>query len=470
MMRNLLKRVLGTAAVVVLLVAPAYAQSALQDGKGESSVFIKDGGGFARINPTDKSIDFGYLRDRGDERWYFGLDAKGKTSGSFASLFSGGTPAPGGEFGFTLGKRFLIADSDDEVIRGCVAETAPGLTSTRPKLATEAERAFIAEFKKTRAPEILKELTGKRTEEIKQSLFKEAKAEGASDSLANKYAESLVKSRLEAEAVDIAGEADRRAEGEAEKKLEELGATNPSAKKMSREEAEQVARGLCLREEPKLQRRLGVDWLSFRASYSRAQYKLLNEAGAFADQVRKQNFDGYSATVAYNMLLTFDDVKELKRRREALRYARLHNQPPPKEEPLGESKGSMILGVSFGVKRTNNSDDLKSVEVEDQVFTSASGTTQRRSLSKQTVLRGAYDEYIAVPLNTDVVIYPGMFRGRIAFDFFTRSNLGKTNREFVPGAGLFITKEGQPTKVIGGISFAYDDGKARVGLVGGFHF
>lgn len=47
-----------------------------------------------RVNPTDKSIDFGYLRDRGDERWHFGLDLKGKASGTFASLFSGATPRP----------------------------------------------------------------------------------------------------------------------------------------------------------------------------------------------------------------------------------------------------------------------------------------------------------------------------------------------------------------------------------------
>jgi hypothetical protein len=178
----------------------------------------------------------------------------------------------------------------------------------------------------------------------------------------------------------------------------------------------------------------------------------------------------FLATVAYNALITLDDVGELREQRTALREARLNNQPPPKEKPLGESKGSMILGLSLGVKRTNNADDLKSVELEDQAFTSASGTTQRRSVSKQTVLRGEYDEYLAVPLNTDLVVYPGTFRGRIAIDFFTRSNLGKTNREFVPGVGLFITQEGKPTKVVGGLSFAYDDGKARVGLVGGFHF
>ncbi|MCA1618064.1 MAG: hypothetical protein LC795_01870 [Acidobacteria bacterium] len=464
-----LKRALACSSLVALLAAVTCAQSALQDASGESSVFIKDGGGFARINPTDKSIDIGFLRDRGDERWYFGLDAKGKAGGNFASLFSGRTPAPEARLGFTLGKRFVAVDSDFRTIQKCAKTTAPELLANPPKLTPEGREQFVEKLKASRAPELLKEITQTRRDEIKQELLKRAKEDGASATVAELYAEQLADKRVAAEAETLAKKADERAEEEAKNKLAASGGLDPNAGPLDPAGADVLAKALCAAEDPNLIRRLDPDWLAFRFEYTRASYKLLNTGGAFADQIRKQNFDGFSATVAYNALITLDSVKELRKQREALRAARRNNLDPPELTPR-ESKGSVILGISLGVKRANNIDDLKSTDVEDQIFTSSSETTQRSAFAKQTVLRGDYKEYIAVPLNTDVVWYPGRFRSRIAFDFFTRSNLGSTDRKFVPGAGVFLTKEGKPTKVVGGISLAYDDGKARLGLVSGFHF
>jgi hypothetical protein len=54
--------------------AAAAQQAAFQDARGESSMFMKEGGGFARINATDKSSGFDYLRARGDERVYFAIE------------------------------------------------------------------------------------------------------------------------------------------------------------------------------------------------------------------------------------------------------------------------------------------------------------------------------------------------------------------------------------------------------------
>jgi len=469
-MTSTLKKALACAWLVASLAAVTCAQAALQEASGESSVFIQDRGGFAHINPTDKSIDIGYLRDFGDERWFFGVDAKGKASNNFASLFSGRTPSPEAQLGFTLGKRFLAVDSDFEIINRCARATAAEIIKDPPKLTPKEREKFIGEFKASRVPELLKEFTKSRKDKIRQERFEKAKADGASDIVAEMYAEQLAEKQVKDEAEAIAAEADKRAKEEAEKKLAETGGVNPQTANLTPSEADVVAKALCAVEEPDLIKRVDPDWLVFRVTYTRASYKLLNTGGAFADQVKKQNFDGFSATVGYNALITLDNVKALREQRAALRAARRKSMDLPEAETAQESKGSVILGVSLGVKRTNNADDLKSTDIEDQIFTSSSGTTQRSALAKQTVLRGDYKEYIAVPLNTDVVWYPGRFRSRIGFDFFTRSDLGKTGREFVPGFGVFLTKEGKPTKVVGGISIAYDDGKARLGLVSGFHF
>lgn len=459
-MRNMLMKALAGAAFIVSLAASSPAQSAFSDAKGESSVSIREGGGFARINATDKSIELGFLRDRGDERLYFGLDLKGKSSGDFASLFNGGTPSTEAEVGLTVGKRFLLAPSDISIVNRCQVRVQGELLTTRfPEVVKLSREEFINNFKKTRLPEVQEKLV----RELREVLIKEAVAKGMTEAGAKLAAEAVGAKVFEDEVARIV-EKEANAAADAQ-----TAAIEARARTMVRE----VTPGFCLEEDPALERR-AVDWLSLRVGYKRARYKLLNETAAtFADQIRKQNFDGLSATLSYNTLITLDNLDVLRKARRALTQARTSTEQrrrATQESRPGESKGSMIVGFSIGVRRKNNTDDLDSVEIEDQSFASSNETTQRRSVSKQTVLSGDYKEFISVPFNTDVVWYPGLLRSRIAIDFFTRSDLSKTGREFVPGVGLFITKEGKPTKVVGGISFALDDGKGRVGLVGGFHF
>lgn len=461
-MRNILTKIPACAAFVVLLTSMSSAQSAFEDAKGESSVFLKEGGGFARINATDKSIELGFLRDHGNQHPYIGIDLKGKSSGDFASLFNGGTPSTEAEVGLTVGKRFFFLKSDAAIVKKCRAETEANLIkSDLPRLIRQAEASVISGFEQTRLPQLTEEVAAK----IRATIIEEAKAKGLSELTAKGIAAELAPRLAETEARKLF-EAEARAKVEAE-----AATIRADAIRSAREESP----GFCLLEDPDLERR-SVDWLSFRVAYKRSRYKLLHEGASFADQIRKQNFDGFSATLAYNRLITLDDLSGRRARRLLTREARMNleqqrqQQIAPGDESRDRSKGSMIVGFSIGVRRKNNADDLDSVEVEDQSFTSSSGTTQRRALSKQTVLSGEYKEFISVPLNTDVVWYPGALRSRIAIDFFTRSDLSQTGREFVPGVGLFLTKEGKPTKVVGGISFALDDGKGRVGLVGGFHF
>ena len=481
---TVLKNLAACLALVASLAAAARAQeSGFQDAGGGTSVFLRSGGGFTQVNPTEKSIKLGFLRDRGGDGLWWGVDFKGKASGSFASLFNGGTPSPEGEVGFTVGKRFLTMESDLTVMKRCIDQTAEQLkTKNIDLLLLQAKKDFIAERTFKYAEELQEQLdqvdVQKLTIETWNELFRaemeknKTRAEGdkVSEAVAAGIATAATPKAVEAKLAEkkltnVAQQAESRARLEAESE-----AGKAEIKALAIASAKGEASNLCAEEEPDLERE-AYDWVNFRVSYRRASYKLLNTAGAFADQVRKQGFDGFSAKFAYNRMITLDDLAAERERRLARRLLRQANQPAQeRESDRVRSKGAVILGVSIGVERQNNSDDLKSIEVEDQTFTSSSETTQRRAVSKQTVLSGTYKEFIAVPLNTDIVWLPGRFNSRIAIDFFTRSNLGETNRKFVPGVGLFLTSEKSPTKVAGGISFSYDDGKGKVGLVGGFHF
>lgn len=300
-----LKR-MGAAIALMLLgcLSTVLAQDAFEDAKGNSSIFLKDGGGFAHVNVSDSSVKLGHIFDISNKPVFFGFEVTGKLSGNFASLFESHKPSPEARFNAFVGKKFLFSHKPDE---------------------------------------------------------------------------------------------------------------NPT-------------RG-----------HLTDDWLTFSAGYRRARYKILSEDSAFANQVRKQNFDGFSAILAYNALFK-------------------------------SSRGPILFGVSGGAERRNNADDLDEVEVNDQVFTSSSGTTQRTVVSKQTALTGTYKETVAVPIRTDFVWFPKQFQSRMGLNFFTRSNVGQGDRTFEPGVGLFFSQDGAPTRVIGGISVSVRDGKARVGLIAGYNF
>ena len=179
-------------------------------------------------------------------------------------------------------------------------------------------------------------------------------------------------------------------------------------------------------------------WVVFQGTYNRSS---INNVAAADAGNRKINFDGYGATVAYNA-----------------RFA-----------PHGDGTG-MLFGISAGVERRNNLEDLTPVTIDIQVASAVTATQTTITKQEKTGYFGPYHQYVAAPLYTDLVFLPLRFKSRIAFDAFTRSDLAHSMRSFSPGVGVFYTAEGQPTKVIGGVSAAYADGNLRIGLVAGFNF
>ena len=177
------------------------------------------------------------------------------------------------------------------------------------------------------------------------------------------------------------------------------------------------------------------DRLTLQLSYAYKQYSLFDEAATFDNQVFKKGFHNPSAALTYSGLLT----------------------------------GTNFLGVSLGVGRSNNSNDLTEVDVRD-INTFDGDDTVREVVRTREVLRGDFKQSTSVFLNTDYIWYPQKGFSRVGFDFYTRSVFTGIDKGFRPGLGVFLSEKGSPTKVLGGFTISYDDGKPSMALVVGFSF
>jgi hypothetical protein len=182
-------------------------------------------------------------------------------------------------------------------------------------------------------------------------------------------------------------------------------------------------------------RSVPYDRLTLQLSYAYKQYSLFDPAATFDKQVFKKNFHNPSAALNYSMLLN----------------------------------GSNLVGASVGVGRTNNSNDLTAVDVRD-INSATFSNTVREVVRTRQVLRGDFKQSTSVFLNTDYVVYPRSTFNRVGLDFYTRSVFTGIDKGFHPGLGVFISEKGAPTRVVGGVTISYDEGKATVALIAGFNF
>ena len=177
------------------------------------------------------------------------------------------------------------------------------------------------------------------------------------------------------------------------------------------------------------------DRLTLQLNYAYKQYKLFDEAAPFDKQVVKKGFHDPSAALTYSALVT----------------------------------GTNFIGASVGIGRSNNSNDLTEVDVRD-INTFTADDTVREVVRTREVLRGDFKQSTGVFLNTDYVWYPQQGFDRIGFDFYTRSVFTGIDKGFRPGLGVFLSEKGSPTRVLGGFTISYDDGKPSMALVVGFSF
>ena len=181
------------------------------------------------------------------------------------------------------------------------------------------------------------------------------------------------------------------------------------------------------------------DWLVIQAGYKRTRFYTIDTGLQPLPEPTRRNFDGWITRVAYNQLRK-------------------------------TARNDFLLGVSAGLSRANNTDELDTVQVTDEIVSTVNGIDRRAASDAVTAYTGAYRPYIGVPISADAIWFPGALTGRVGIDLFLRSNVGQANRYGSPGIGLFFSKAGQPARPVGGLSVAYKDGKAQAALIVGWSF
>ena len=133
--------------------------------------------------------------------------------------------------------------------------------------------------------------------------------------------------------------------------------------------------------------------------------------------------------------------------------------------------GSFIGGFATGIEHRNNTGDLKSAQFQT-VLAPAPGGTTGSVVTTQTGFYGTYKEYVAVPVDVDLLFYPGKlktpgFGNRVGFDLISRADVAAPYRGALGGLGIFFFKKGNATVPIGGVTGTYDGSKFQVSLTTG---
>jgi hypothetical protein len=182
------------------------------------------------------------------------------------------------------------------------------------------------------------------------------------------------------------------------------------------------------------------DWWLIDAGYGRSSFYLYPTGSAPSANTAKTTFERFRAMAAYNYF----------------------------------TSGNLIAGIAAGAERHNNLSNLTSVSLQTVIVPAPPGS-QSSIVKSQAGYYGNYKEYVAAPVYTDILVYPGQasvpgFGNRIGLDFFSRSDVAAPNRSSSGGLGVFLFKKDDPLTPIGGISASFNGTKVQVALTVGFTF
>jgi hypothetical protein len=184
----------------------------------------------------------------------------------------------------------------------------------------------------------------------------------------------------------------------------------------------------------------GEDWWLIDVGYGRSSFYLFPIGTVPSADIPKADFNRFRAVAAYNYF----------------------------------TRGNLIAGIAAGAERRNNLSDLTSVNLET-VVVPAPTSSQSSIVKTRAGYFGNYKEYVAAPIYTDILFYPGElsvpgFGNRIGIDFFSRSDIAASNRSSNGGLGVFMFQKNDPLTPIGGISASFNGTKVQVALTVGFTF
>jgi hypothetical protein len=181
------------------------------------------------------------------------------------------------------------------------------------------------------------------------------------------------------------------------------------------------------------------DWWAFQFTYTRSATNIVTDA---MTQPQKRTFDGVKGILTYNGYKT-------------------------------TTKGVTFLGgFSAGVSKNNNLADLTAVTINTTALQSADGVTPAfQAVKSDSGYMGMYRTYIGAPIYSDLALLPHPKPIEwLSLDLFTRSNAAHFDRYVEGGVGLFIAEPGAPTKILGGITLAWNNGVPTWGIVAGWAF
>lgn len=161
------------------------------------------------------------------------------------------------------------------------------------------------------------------------------------------------------------------------------------------------------------------DWLSLRGTLNTANYKIADTSLAFPNEVRKEQFRGYTIDLAYNFNVL----------------------------------GNWIFGVSVGVQQSNNIDFLETRVVSEKITTKdTSGKYSRDYRKDVTAFFGGYNEFIQYPIKLDASrVFANDSGISISVNHYTRINLRDGKPVLKTGVGVYMYPKRNNSKATAGI-------------------
>lgn len=173
-----------------------------------------------------------------------------------------------------------------------------------------------------------------------------------------------------------------------------------------------------------------LDYINLSASLLSGKVDLLDTANILAGSY-KQSFIGYRVEASYN------------------RYGSIR-------------MNATIFGISTSFKMSDNADglDRKEYTRTTTILSSPSDIVIRQNKLSGFIQEEYIREQKTWSVNVDAGIYPhNTFRDRVLFATHIRSYLKEDDRDMIINAGIgaYLTKDGAPSKILGGVNFILQD-------------
>lgn len=167
------------------------------------------------------------------------------------------------------------------------------------------------------------------------------------------------------------------------------------------------------------------DYLNIKFGIGAAKYKLLDVNATFEQQITSESFNKINFGLSYNYLLN----------------------------------GNMIFGIYVGYDKTNNISSLEKLTIKETTInsTDSTGTIVRTSESEYTAWKGQFKSIDQFSLYLDYVYIPDFINNRVALSVYLRSGFNSENNITNVGLGIYLNKECEPLKIVGGIIYEVQD-------------